>query len=853
MKFIHATNMDHLQYPREAELAPIEVPFICEGHIAEAVGSEPSSPDQVLESFLDGLAECQVWYDCDSFTAASMVQAHIYFGLLRLAFGSSFRVESFVRNSDSSGRPVITLKELKDASWESNSDLHHSLSWLEYHVWPALPIIVGLARSIRTLGELGDVIGLSIEILAWCLARGHSPGIWARFKEGDILHLRMLDAGWCPYWTKIYCERFPPAVIYCLSGLRRSRHDHGACSLDQPCAIYDVDYNNYETKHAVGCQRQTCLFKGPDVKQLESIVAKGGIPLIRFSKKIKPEDGQLPSVQLDDATIPRGNPGTADGAVIEIDVVEHTFGRPFIAISHVWAGGLGHFGANTLPQCQLRFLYERARQCEQKRYGLDIFSSVRELMREHTEENPWLKAMNRMADKILLDWFPRFILGATAEDTSTLYLWIDTLCIPADPAVTNLWHLKRKAIDKMAQIYALAMHVLVIDETVQTLSCKENSNIAIAGMLMTCPWMSRCWTFQEACLSREFSFLLQDQLINPRKWRLAEQQIDISGRTGFSVENSLMREFLSIFRGMPDVLNEGAHYAHQNHPLSQFILVWNGLAIRRTSLPEDTHGILAVLLGLSVQEIFLGQSGTPRDPSQRMLAILRAQHTLPLSMLYFPYPENTPLCEGCKWVPRFPSGSVYADFGSMNWTTNGRELRISLPNTKSCAFILEGQFRGIDKEFRIRTNATKSKKKRKSGKYPIWIQLLPSGCDVEDSLMESRLCLILRRFNGRSTCRGACFSIFNCAESTPRLKFICPLVYALESSVEDQLTGSSESRENTIQEYRISQVRCRGDCFLECGKLHIHIHLAFVRTEKILNRINRSFNLAENVMATTKS
>jgi len=70
----------------------------------------------------------------------------------------------------------------------------------------------------------------------------------------------------------------------------------------------------------------------------------------------------------------------------------------------------------------------------------------------------------------------------------------------------------------MAFVYATAMHVLVLDQTVTMLSFKDTPDVAIAAQLLTCPWMSRCWTFQEACLARELSFRLKDRLISPRKW-----------------------------------------------------------------------------------------------------------------------------------------------------------------------------------------------------------------------------------------------------------------------------------------------------------------------------------------------
>ena|SRR6266498_4088820 len=106
-------------------------------------------------------------------------------------------------------------------------------------------------------------------------------------------------------------------------------------------------------------------------------------------------------------------------------------------------------------------------------------------------------------------------LSGAQEDTSSLYIWIDTLCIPP---TENYDESKTKAINRMAFVYAAAMHVLVLDQTVLGSSFQDTSDMAIAVAFLTCPWMSRRWTFQEACLATQFSFLLKDTIINPRRW-----------------------------------------------------------------------------------------------------------------------------------------------------------------------------------------------------------------------------------------------------------------------------------------------------------------------------------------------
>jgi hypothetical protein len=97
-----------------------------------------------------------------------------------------------------------------------------------------------------------------------------------------------------------------------------------------------------------------------------------------------------------------------------------------------------------------------------------------------------------------------------------------------------------------------------------------------------------------------------------------------------------------------------------------FIHVWNEQGARRTTSKSDVHAMLAVLSGLSAEEIMV-QPGkekeeeasktwrTVRPPQQRMLGILRSRGSLPLSMILRPCVAGTPLCKGYECVPHFPS------------------------------------------------------------------------------------------------------------------------------------------------------------------------------------------------------
>ncbi|RCI12925.1 hypothetical protein L249_0588 [Ophiocordyceps polyrhachis-furcata BCC 54312] len=123
---------------------------------------------------------------------------------------------------------------------------------------------------------------------------------------------------------------------------------------------------------------------------------------------------------------------------------------PYVAISHVWADGLGSTAEKGLPVCQLRRLTS--------------------------------------------------LVSETKPGTA---LWIDALCIPEAAEARNL------AITMMASIYKDATAVLVLDSGLQ--SCRSDEHLGTKLLrTLTCGWMRRLWTLQEATLSRELHLVLAD-------------------------------------------------------------------------------------------------------------------------------------------------------------------------------------------------------------------------------------------------------------------------------------------------------------------------------------------------------
>jgi hypothetical protein len=137
-------------------------------------------------------------------------------------------------------------------------------------------------------------------------------------------------------------------------------------------------------------------------------------------------------------------------------IKEHSAQKPYVAISHVWAHGLGNPRENALPTCQLLALNTKLSRLGSNPYQL---------------------------------------------------FWMDTLCIPVTPA-----NLRKQIIDSMASIYAMADCVLVLGACLMSLSGTDLIDNSISYILC-CVWMRRSWTLQERLLSRRCIFQFRDEAL----------------------------------------------------------------------------------------------------------------------------------------------------------------------------------------------------------------------------------------------------------------------------------------------------------------------------------------------------
>ncbi|KAJ2989488.1 hypothetical protein NUW58_g3440 [Xylaria curta] len=267
----------------------------------------------------------------------------------------------------------------------------------------------------------------------------------------------MIADGWCPYIVEYLVSTVSVSSLEhaFLHGPTEDNKDHSDCST-KACETYFVDEKAYTPKHLSSCQfskvqpSTSCNYSRPPLEEVKKLVLGEDIPVIT----VVDESHESPI----DLKIHRAS-----------DV-------PYVAISHVWADGLGSTTEIGLPTCQLR----------------------------------------RLASLV-----SKILPGAA--------FWTDGLCIPRAADT------RKKAIGMMARTYSEAAAVLVLDGGLQLCHSTKPPDVKVLRVL-TSRWMRRLWTLQEAVLAKELylvfadtPLLLKDIIPHPDDMLLSPSLTNLAG------------------------------------------------------------------------------------------------------------------------------------------------------------------------------------------------------------------------------------------------------------------------------------------------------------------------------------
>ena len=303
----------------------------------------------------------------------------------------------------------------------------------------------------------------------------------------------------------------------------------------------------------------------------------------------------------------------------------------YVAISHVWAHDLGNPKANALPSCQI----------------LQLKRLTAQLVRSSTR---------RVAQ-------PAF--------------WIDTLCIPVDPAKKEF---RKLAITKLATTFSHARHVLVLDADLQR-SSKWCSRTELATRILCSGWMKRLWTLQEAVMTENTPDCSKLDI------QFVEGPMEFNAIAGPSVRSLHNTESALnvIYTAFPQLRAKDRMYAFLSRALEY----------RTTSKPEDEAVCLASIMGIrNLKSIVDGATA-----EQRMQAMYALIGEIPASVLFH---RSKRLEAGFRWAPASLLG-------------NNRNYSFSGPSAKCDSEGLHVQFAG----YVVTRHTTQDPKEPFQGRYYI--------------------------------------------------------------------------------------------------------------------------------------
>lgn len=268
-----------------------------------------------------------------------------------------------------------------------------------------------------------------------------------------------VQKGWCAYTVKhiLLSDDSPSVLAY--AGLFRSNpsfitKSHQNCAPDL-CVVSNVDVATYVPKHASNdCH---CAYLKPDITKVAEAIRSGFIPVLGLNES---ED--------------------------EIVTFTYKWGDtelPYVAVSHVWADGLGSSSEVGLPMCQIRSLNKSA-----------------------------LWAQNKVDD----------------TKGGVVRFWIDSLCIPLVPDLRGL------AIGLMAKTYARASVVLVLDESIRQILPSDPIYEKMFTIFVS-TWVQRLWPLQEMMLAQKLVFQIFDEMLDVHEL-FTEEIVCLAGQDPLTTE-----------------------------------------------------------------------------------------------------------------------------------------------------------------------------------------------------------------------------------------------------------------------------------------------------------------------------
>ena len=341
------------------------------------------------------------------------IECWLYFGTLHYVFGDRVDHADFLLISDE--KQYLTTAKLHQyvedvKEWERNK-------WGER----SFTIVEKVCQEISRYDKiLRDDMKLAIRLICHALwnisvkrdgSKQKSVHVQKWFLSQEYEAGLLLQSGWCLWETtkSRYTGGSVDTIAYLLQLTRKKpawdKKTHDACKKTE-CVANNINESEYVTRHVT--EECNCGHLHAVVEELHRVLNDGGVPLI----SITPPSGQ------------------SEDEGFKLEVVRKRVGRQYVAISHVWSDGLGNANGNSLPQCQIQLLYERARSLVTGKEYVPHYSG-----------GPYAQ-IHTSATRLV-----HFISNQARGKDESVLVWIDTLCIPHQRDVRSL------AIQRIREVY----------------------------------------------------------------------------------------------------------------------------------------------------------------------------------------------------------------------------------------------------------------------------------------------------------------------------------------------------------------------------------------------------------------
>ena len=266
--------------------------------------------------------------------------------------------------------------------------------------------------------------------------------------------------------------------------------------------------------------------------------------------------------------------------------------------------------------------------------------------------------LNESEERIVMQecvfsWFSNIFEDISQHDSPQPF-WIDSICIP-NGKDEKTQELRTMAMQEMHSLYTHADYTVVLDSGL--LKAQKEEHITMAVKMIVCKWMSRLWTLQEAVLSRNLYFKLEDCL---QPLTELDKELERYDRLKPSCVPSTVRAFYHNMLG--DDRAEIHKHESPEWKLSPTFVgrVLKAARWRKTAYPEQETLALATLLKLPTADFSVslpkGSNEIREAELDRRMQILLDHLSrtdpcaIPPGIIFLPGERLTG--DGYRWAPR---------------------------------------------------------------------------------------------------------------------------------------------------------------------------------------------------------